>query len=50
MNQEIIKRNAASREAMKKLVRHLNAKELEHELENGWTVAVHRLHHLKQLR
>lgn len=40
MDKAIIKRNTASREAMKKLAGHLTNKKLEHELPNGWTVAV----------
>jgi hypothetical protein len=40
MDKEIIKRNTASREAMKKLAEHLTNTELEHTLPNGWTVAV----------
>jgi hypothetical protein len=40
MDKEIVKRNKASQEAMKKLAEHLTNKELEHHLPNGWTVAV----------
>lgn len=40
MKQEVVKRNAASRETMKKLAEHLNNHELGHKLSNGWTVAV----------
>ncbi len=40
MDKEIIQRNTASREAMKKLAEHLNNHELGHQLANGWTVAV----------
>jgi hypothetical protein len=40
MDKDIIKRNKASLEAMKKLAEHLTNKELEHRLSNGWTVAV----------
>jgi hypothetical protein len=40
MDKEIIKRNKASLEAIKKLAEHLTNKELEHTLPNGWTVAV----------
>ncbi|MGL4609521.1 MAG: hypothetical protein ACRCYY_07515 [Trueperaceae bacterium] len=40
MNPEIIKRNTASREAMKKLSEHLSNSELERTLPNGWTVGV----------
>lgn len=40
METEVVKRNQASREAMKKLAEHLTNQELEHRLHNGWTVAV----------
>jgi hypothetical protein len=40
MSSEINKRNKASRETMKTLAQHLNTKELERVLDNGWTVAV----------
>jgi hypothetical protein len=40
MNQAMIERNKASREAMKKLAGSLTSTELEHKLPNGWTVAV----------
>jgi hypothetical protein len=40
MNQDMIERNKASREAIKKLAGNLTTPELEHKLPNGWTVAV----------